>query len=236
MKDLLRRPLFAFAFGVAITAAALLGHAAYATDGAIDACFKPSNGTLYLLGNGSGRTVCQPGDVPISWNAAGLNGQDGEDGQDGQSVTSEQLAPGEDANCPNGGSKFTSASGVTYACNGSDGQDGEDGHDFAGTFASSNGLYRLRVEDDGIRLEGPNGRASLVDTGITLDSALALTLRAGTAMSLRAAGPLTVNGTQITLNGPTCMPAARIGDGVAVNPASGIGAITAGSLTVCIGG
>ena len=87
--------------------------------GTIDACFKPSNGTLYLLGEG-GRSECQPGDIPISWNTSGVNGQDG------VSVTSQALAPGDDAACSNGGSKFTAANGVSYACNGTNGTNGHE--------------------------------------------------------------------------------------------------------------
>jgi hypothetical protein len=126
MSLILRRTVFAFVLGAALTAAVFVGRAAHATTGEIDACFKPSNGTLYLLGGGSGRSECQPGDIPISWNSSGLNGQDG------VSVTSDALAPGDDAACPTGGSKFTAANGVTYACNGANGQDGQDGQDGIG--------------------------------------------------------------------------------------------------------
>jgi len=125
MSLILRRTVFAFVLGAALTAAVFVGRAAHATTGEIDACFRPSNGTLYLLGGGSGRSECQPGDIPISWNSAGLNGQDG------VSVTSQALAPGDDASCPAGGSKFTAANGVSYACNGSNGANGQDGQDGA---------------------------------------------------------------------------------------------------------
>src|SRR5262245_37314868 len=116
----LRRSLFAFVLGAALAAAVFVGRNAFATTETISACFKPSNGTLYLLGESSGREVCQPGDIPISWNTAGVNGQDG------VSVTSQALATG-DANCPTGGSKFTAVSGVTYACNGTNGTNGTNG-------------------------------------------------------------------------------------------------------------
>jgi hypothetical protein len=46
----------------------------------------------------------------------GANGSDGADGHDGVSVTSAVEPAG--SNCINGGSKFTAANGVTYACNG----------------------------------------------------------------------------------------------------------------------
>ena len=107
MTLFLRRTIFAFVLGAALATAVFVGRAAHATTGQIDACFKPSNGTLYLLGEGSGRTECQPGDIPISWSTEGVNGQDG------VSVTTEALAPGDDPACPNGGSKFTAANGVT---------------------------------------------------------------------------------------------------------------------------
>jgi hypothetical protein len=55
----------------------------------------------------------------------GTNGADGEAGEDGVSVTSEAEPAG--ANCTTGGSKFTAANGVTYACNGRDGSDGAPG-------------------------------------------------------------------------------------------------------------
>ena len=71
-------------------------------------------------------------------------GRDGEDGADGISVTSVALVPGADPNCPLGGSKFTSASGVTYACNGG----------FAAESRSPNGAFRIRLNDTGIELEG----------------------------------------------------------------------------------
>ena len=247
MTTLFRRPLFAFALGAALTAAVVLGRAAYATESSIEACFKPSNGTLYLLGDGSSRTECQPEDIPISWNAAGINGRDGVDGQDGAdgvSVTSVALAPGDDANCPNGGSKFTSSSGVTYACNGTDGQDGEDGEDgedFAGTFTSPSGLYRLGVSDTGIRLEGPTGRLSILDGATTLDSALGLTLRAGTVASLIGTGGVSaqspvqvaVTGGQIHLNGGGCGLLRPTDVAAAVGPDGGPVLLNpAGALTV----
>ena len=112
-----RRSVFAFVLGAMLAAAVLVGRSAFATTETINACFKPSNGTLYLLGESSGRQQCQPGDIPINWNTSGVNGQDG------VSVTSASLPSG-DANCPTGGSKFTAANGATYACNGSNGVDG----------------------------------------------------------------------------------------------------------------
>jgi hypothetical protein len=62
----------------------------------------------------------------------GQKGDKGDKGDPGQSVTSEQIAADpNNENCPNGGSKFTSASGETFACTGADGEDGVDGEDGA---------------------------------------------------------------------------------------------------------
>jgi hypothetical protein len=52
----------------------------------------------------------------------GAEGARGADGHDGASVTSAPEAAG--SNCANGGSKFTAANGVTYACNGAPGSGG----------------------------------------------------------------------------------------------------------------
>ena len=53
----------------------------------------------------------------------GPAGPAGAAGADGQSVTGTTLLPG-DPTCPKGGSKFTSVSGDTYACNGAPGSTG----------------------------------------------------------------------------------------------------------------
>ena len=60
-----------------------------------------------------------------------------------------------------------------------------------------------------------------------------LTVEAGGATSLKSGGGLGVTAPVITLNSPTCRPAARIADSVAVSGPTG--AITGGSSTVCIG-
>jgi hypothetical protein len=215
MTRLSRRPALAFVAGALIVAAVVGGRAAYAalTDDVITACFKPSNGTLYLVGNGSSRTDCQPGDQPISWNAQGpagspgqpgppgAPGEDGEDGEDGISVTSVALAPGADPNCPLGGSRFTSASGVTYACNGG----------FAAESRSPNGAFRIRLDDAGIALEGPVGRINVTNSGVVVDAATTLRLRGAVVdfdalsnLDVDAGGPLTLDAPLIFLNGSAC--------------------------------
>ena len=215
-----RRSLFAFVLGAALAAAVLVGRSAFATTETIEACFKPSNGTLYLLGESSGREECQPGDIPISWNTSGVNGQDG------VSVTSESLAPGDDAACPNGGSKFTAANGVTYACNGANGQDGQDGvdgqdgedgvdgqdgQDFDGTFTSPNGLFKLIVDDTSARLESPTSKVTVDGQTVRLDAPSSRvqvtpgTVQIQTSGLFSASGAVTtIGGTQILLNGSGC--------------------------------
>jgi hypothetical protein len=64
--------------------------------------------------------------LPGTNGSNGSNGTNGINGKDGVGVTAVALAPG-DANCPTGGSAFTSASGITYACNGAPGVNGTNG-------------------------------------------------------------------------------------------------------------
>lgn len=103
------------------------------------ACMLKGVGTIRLIDKSLQSTNlmshCTDKESEISWNQAGqpgpagpqgakgepgapgMNGTNGPDGRDGISVTNTALSIG-DANCPNGGSKFTSAAGATYACNG----------------------------------------------------------------------------------------------------------------------
>ena len=209
MTRLFHRPALAFVAGALLVAAVVGGRAAYAAlaDDVIDACFKPSNGTLYLIGDGSSRSDCQPGDHRISWNAQGPAGTPGppgppgSDGEDGVSVTSVALAPGDDANCPLGGSKFTSASGVTYACNGG----------FAAESRSPNGSFRIRLDDGGILLEGPGGRVNVTNAGVTVDATTTLRLRGAlvdfdalATMDIDAGAPLTIDAPLLFLRGSGC--------------------------------
>jgi hypothetical protein len=78
---------------------------------------------------------CTSLEVQITWNQKGQTGpvgpqgpkgDKGDPGTNGTSVSSTSLATG-DANCANGGAKFTSATGDTYACNGNAGANGKDG-------------------------------------------------------------------------------------------------------------
>jgi len=239
-----RRSAFAFVLGAALAAAVLVGRAAHATTSEINACFKPSNGTLYLLGEGTGRQECQPGDIPISWNSTGVNGHDG------VSVTSETIAPGDDPACPSGGSKFTAANGVSYACNGSDGVngqdgrdgvdgqdgrdgvDGQDGADFSGTFTSPNGQYKLVVNDTTARLDGPLASVRITGSGVVVEGPQsALNLLSG-ASSLQSQAGLTLNaGTGLAMTGGNGVTVSS-GSGLTMNAASALNMNAANALTL----
>jgi len=65
MRGLLHRSAVAFALGALLVAAAVAGRAAHAALGGdvVNACVKPSSGTLYLIGGESGRTALRPTDL-----------------------------------------------------------------------------------------------------------------------------------------------------------------------------
>jgi hypothetical protein len=106
--------------------------------GVIQGCYA-AGGNLKIVA----ALPCPKGFTPLQWNQQGIqgppgrdgvngingtngaDGQDGQDGVDGVSVTSEREPAG--AQCTGGGSKFTAANGVTYACNSASGQDGAPG-------------------------------------------------------------------------------------------------------------
>ena len=86
-------------------------------------CYQKNNGQLRIVKQSS---LCQPSEVPISWNTAGQagpagptgpSGPQGAAGPPGVSVEITSL-PQNDPHCPNSGIQFTSASSVAYACNG----------------------------------------------------------------------------------------------------------------------
>jgi len=74
---------------------------------------------------GIGCTSSSKGD-PGPQGPSGPPGATGAQGNTGQPVLSAQLAVGS-IDCPRGGSQFTSASGTTFACNGTDGAAGAQG-------------------------------------------------------------------------------------------------------------
>jgi hypothetical protein len=66
-----------------------------------------------------------PAGAPGTNGTDGADGSDGSDGDDGTSVTSTSEPAG--PNCPDGGVRFTSASGDSYACDGAKGDTGSAG-------------------------------------------------------------------------------------------------------------
>ena len=91
--------------------------------GKISACVDATSGSLRLVRPG---LRCQRRQVSVTWNQkgqpghAGINGTNGTNGTNGVSVTGASVGAG-DSNCPTGGSRFTTVSGVSYACNGAKG-------------------------------------------------------------------------------------------------------------------
>jgi hypothetical protein len=126
-----KRDLITAAVG-GLIAVALAGGASWAAigdTGTIQACYD-SAGNLKVVSS----LPCPRNQTLLEWNREGpkgtdgrngTNGRDGKDGEDGVSVASVALSKGDDANCPEGGSRFTAVNGVsTYACNGRDGAAG----------------------------------------------------------------------------------------------------------------
>jgi hypothetical protein len=161
------RVLVVTAIGMALVCAGIAysSSSRSATTTTLTACVKQGNGGMRLVG---AATDCKNDESAVTWNVQGpkgdpgpqgpqgppgdkgdkgdpgtpgtpgTNGTNGTDGTNGISVTSVALGTG-DANCPNGGSAFTSASGTTYACNGADGKDGADGASGITSIAGLNG-------------------------------------------------------------------------------------------------
>jgi hypothetical protein len=105
---------------------------AYATipdsAGVYTACMLNKVGTIRIIDPATQRCSASL-ESQITFNAKGTKGDPGAPGAPGtpgQSVTSSALAVG-DANCPTGGTKFTSSSGDRYACNGAKGDKGDPG-------------------------------------------------------------------------------------------------------------
>jgi len=122
-----KRDLLSAAAGAAV-ASVLAGGIAWAAipgvGGVINGCYQKNEGLLRVIDPAT--TGCLPSEVPIAWNAQGIQGVKGElgapgrngvDGRDGIGVAVQPEAPG--ANCPAGGVKITAANGVAYVCNGS---------------------------------------------------------------------------------------------------------------------
>ena len=90
MKHSLKRPFGKFVvlagivtIGVVIGTVALAAGGSSSAAGSIDACYKPSNGTIYVIGLQTGRSTCQPNDVAIQWSIQGPTGDQGPKGDTG---------------------------------------------------------------------------------------------------------------------------------------------------------
>ena len=237
MRGSTRRTAAAFVLGAALAAAFFVGRTAFGAGptGTIHACFKPSNGNVYVIGM-SHRSACKPNDVAFDWNVQGPPGPAG------TGVTSQTLAVG-DAHCPNGGSAFTASNGTTYACNGADGRDGT----FTGKFTSPNGQNSIEVSDNGVVIATPNGRVHIDSAGVKVESGTDLLLKAagdatvqgGSTAHVKGAGTVDVQGAAVHVNGGA--PVARVGDLVNVTVSGpmcgcvGTGTIVTGSPTVGAG-
>jgi hypothetical protein len=114
--------------------------------GVLNGCYSERDGSLRLVDSGA---ECKARELAISWSQQGpkgdkgdkgdrgdqggqgdpgldgTNGTNGQDGINGIGVMSETELPG--LNCADGGSKFTAANGVTYACDGAQGPQGPPG-------------------------------------------------------------------------------------------------------------
>ena len=102
---------------------------------------------------------------------------------------------------------------------GVDGVDGQDGEDFAGTFTSPNGQYKLIVNDTTASIEGPTSRVRIMSDGVQINGALGNLKLLNNETSLRSSGSIviaaqalfsasgsvtTIGGSPIFLNGPGC--------------------------------
>ena len=135
MKRLFAAPRRVLAVGVlaavAVVVAAGFGYAAVAADNqTYTGCLQNGDMTSVAIGSTPFK-ACPKNAIQISWSQSGTPGMpgtpgtNGTNGTDGVSVTSATEAAG--ANCADGGSKFTAANGVTYACNGAKGDKGDKG-------------------------------------------------------------------------------------------------------------
>jgi len=122
-------------------------------------CSAPDGDTIVC--NGAPGAVGEKGDTGDqgAQGVQGIQGAAGKDGNNGVSVAGVTLAPG-DSVCPYGGKKFTSSTGVTYACNGAPGATGLKGA------TGDQGLQGIQG------LQGPQGPAGKNGTSV-LETTLA---------------------------------------------------------------
>jgi hypothetical protein len=162
--------------GAALVALAAGGAYAAIPDqgGVFHACAKKTyqddgtprgKGELRLIDHAASEECNLAQETHIHFNEKGQKGDQGEPGPSGPvgpagangvSVTSQTLSPG-NTNCPNGGSRFTSASGDTYACNGADGSGGAGVTAFTATLGAATNSAEgelLRTLPNGLEIRG----------------------------------------------------------------------------------
>ena len=94
---------------------------------------------------------------------------------------------------------------------------------FTGSFTSPNLDYRLTVADTGIELAGPNARIKLDAGGISIDSALALSVRSATSMQIKSTGTMDIESIAImdisgaAINVESAGPVSLMGTPVLIN-------------------
>jgi hypothetical protein len=83
MRRILRRPAGAFLLGLALGGAVLGATAAYGSleSNTINACYKPTNGSIYVVGEPGAPELCARNDLPIAWNVQGPAGPQGDPGE-----------------------------------------------------------------------------------------------------------------------------------------------------------
>jgi hypothetical protein len=185
-KAMRRTRLLAVAMAVTLVGA-VAGGVAYATipgqGNVYSACMLKGVGTIRLidksLPESNLMSRCKPSlETEVSWNqagqqglsgpkgetgAAGARGADGADGADGVGVTSDVEPAG--ANCAGGGSRFTAANGVTYACNAAPGT-GVAGWKLGGNAGTNPGTDFLGTTDgQPLELRVDGRRALRLETG-----------------------------------------------------------------------
>ena len=167
------------------------------SSGVINGCYSGGQGQLRVIDTDSGEQ-CKKNETALSWNQQGAQGIPGPIGPQGL-----QGVPGQQGET--GATGATGATGPQGPAGepGEDGTDGADGTPFDGTFTSPNGLYSLTVDNSGIELKSPG-------TSVKLTVA---------SVSVQAAGPLSLNGAPVGVNG-TCASVVRTID---VNPVVVIG-------------
>lgn len=204
----------------------------------LHACYVPASGQVYRIGAEGLPDVCRsPRHVEFSWNERGPEGPAGEPGEDGEAGLACWDRDGDGVGQP---SEDVNNDGDYNAldCQGP-------AAPFPAAYTTANGLYSMRVADDGIVLAGPDGSVTLDATGIDIESTgrvdvtgfqvqmasqTLLTLDAGVSVNIQGGALTSLSATAIRLNGG-CRPVARTFDPVLVN-VNETGVISAGSPSV----